>query len=49
LNRPGGTQLVVFNKDFIASAQKVHFAGFPVGDYWLIETDYDNYASIYTW
>lgn len=28
---------------------KVHFPFFPwKGDYWVLDTDYDNYASIYT-
>lgn len=28
---------------------EVHFPGSaPKGDYWLIETDYDNYASVYS-
>ena len=27
---------------------QVHFGGFPTGDYWLLDTDYENYASVYS-
>ena len=29
------------------SPKKVHFPFAPAGDYWLIGTDYENYASVY--
>ena len=28
---------------------QLNFPGTPKGSYWLLDTDYDNYAAVYSW
>merc|ERR1711973_450836 len=38
----------VRNVDFNPAELLVHFPFAPASDYWILETDYDNFASVYT-